>query len=590
MMMSVALRDLHRCYPNRFVTNVQTTATSIWDYNPYVTKFNPQKKSKYVRLGYPLIKSSNQSCLHFVQGFIDDLNKRLDLKVRLTEFRADIHWSKDEIQKRPISDPYWIIVSGGKTDFVTKWWDVARYQEVVDRLSDKINFVQIGGGTNAGGAKHVHTSLSGVKNLVGQTSFREAMHLCLHAEGLIVPVTCFMHLAAAVNKPAVVIAGGREHYTWEAYTEETFKRNMGYAAGLKDWNSWSADKDPAYVPHPFTPHAYLHTIGGLDCCRHGGCWKTKVNDPKDQRSNCLNVIQHPAKQPIPKCMDVIKVDDVVNAVNYYLDTKRETPQTAKLVIPELPKKEVITMSSSELKYPVTVCVLGYGDHASLLNRCVESIYANTDESKFKLRIALNEPSQATLKMAERFTGRPNFEKLYTATPQRFKYPMMREMFYDAEKPITTDWIMWFDDDSYVTKPDWMDKLEAVVTKTHKQTTPVAPNGNHMYGHIWYSHFKDNQEDWVKAASWYKGVPFPLDYRKKPPMTKSDFCTGGFWLITKEAIQALNWPDVRLRHNGGDIMLGAAMHQGGFGLVQHYYGVEISKAPRRGFAENHPGRK
>lgn len=601
MMMTVALRDLHRCYPDRFTTEVHTTASEIWQNNPYITP-SKSRNRKTFSIGYPLIKQSNQCGLHFIQGFINDLNRILNLKVRLTEFRADIHWSEPEIRKPAISGDYWIIVSGGKSDFITKWWDPARYQQVVDRLAHKIKFVQIGGGAKSGGAKHVHQALSGVTNLVGQTNFREAMRLVMHSRGVIVPVTCFMHLAAACNKPAVVIAGGREHYTWEAYTHETMRRNMAYAAGLPRAEDWSPKLDRAFVSHPFTPHHYMHSIGALDCCRTGGCWKTKIDD-KNTRANCVNVVRAPSRMPLPLCLDMITVDSVVAAVEEcergYNMEKSSVLTPAPVIEPVKPaaieqirSKETPSVTSSAkyaaMELPITCCVLTYGDYPHIIERCLASLYATLDSTYFNLRIGANEPSVATQAVLEKYASRSNCERVYTADPQIYKYPMMRQMLYDPAAPIKTKWMLWLDDDSYFSKPDWFEHLSATVAQKHTQQDNVAKRGYHMFGKVYYMHLRGNQEDWIKQAPWYCGVELARDVTKRPPMKKSDFCTGGFWLASMEAMRHLNWPDVRIRHNGGDVMTGVAMRQGGFGVVQSCYGVEISKAKRRGFREVHAG--
>lgn len=629
LMLSAAIRDLHRCYPNKFITGIETTAREVWENNPYLVNLSP-RRVRILRVGYPLIHRSNQCGLHFIQGFIDDINKKLNLKIRLTEFRPDIHWSKGELCKPLIEGDYWVIISGGKADFTTKWWDPERYQEVVDRLSDKIKFVQIGGKPAGGGARHYHPPLNNVINLVGKTNLREAFRIVLHAKGIITPVTCFMHLAAAVGIPAIVIAGGREHYTWEAYTDETFHRNMAYAAGLikrlpgtkKDWYSWSPEKDKHFVPHKFVPHNFFHSIGKLICCRSGGCWKTKVVEGNPNQ-NCVDVVKRPGKVPLPRCLDLISVDMVVNAILDHLD-KEKISNNVKINLknaaeppprqdknPVLEKLHVMTTHRSKgstvetpseaippsqlrfkhLQFPVTVCVLTYGDHGNLALRCLKSIYKYFDPSLFKLRFAMNEPSKQARKMIMSFLeDKPNVEKIYEATPQIYKYPMMRRMFHDKEKPIDTKWIMWMDDDSHIASRNWILEVGNKIDETFLIQTTKYPKGYHMFGKVYYFHLRGNQWDWMKKASWYTGRPLNKDYTKNPPMDKSDFCTGGFWLVTTEAVMAADWPDPRLKHRGGDIWMGVALQQQGYGVMQAYKGVKISDAPKRGYDETIAGIK
>lgn len=626
MMMTAAIRDLHRCYPGKFITGVETTAKEVWENNPYIKNLT-RKQARVLPVGYPLIHQSNQTGLHFIQGFLHDINKKLNLNVRLTEFRADLHWSDAELQNPLVEGDYWVILSGGKADFTTKWWDVARYQQVVDELKGEVNFVQIGNKPSGGGARHYHPALNNVVNLVGKTNLREAFRVCLHAKGFVVPVTCFMHLAAALGKPAVVVAGGREHYTWEAYVEETLKRNMAFASGLVKktpgtkaiWESWNPYNDPKFVNHPFVPHTYFHSIGQLKCCSNHGCWKTKVTEGKPKQ-NCKDVVRRPGCVPLPKCMDMVTAEQVIKAVRDYetflnvertmatsvhdlivkVDKAEEPPpkQDACPIIapkqaPATPKpvkniKGPVTakeIPDSHLSFPITICGLTYGDYGHLALRCLNSIYSNLDASLFKLRYAFNEVSERSKKSVISFLeDKPNVERVYEADPQVYKYPMMRRMFHDPDAPITTDWIMWFDDDSHVLDRNWIIDLAHGVNQKFLDQTKDYPKGYHMFGKVYYFHLRGNQWEWMKKADWYTGRKPRVDMSKKPPQDKSDFCTGGYWVVTREAVQATNWPDARLRHRGGDVWMGAALHQQGYGVAQVNKGVKISDAKLRGYNE------
>lgn len=629
MMMTAAIRDLHRCYPQQFITDVDTTAKEVWDNNPYITKLN-SRSTQVLKLGYPLIHQSNQSGLHFIQGFIDDINKKLKLRVRLTEFRPDLHWSKKELDEPLVRGNYWVIISGGKADFTTKWWDPVRYQEVVDSLEGKINFVQIGGKPAGGGARHFHPPLNNVINLVGKTNLREAFRICLHARGILTPVTCFMHLGAALAKPTVVIAGGREHYTWEAYTAETLRRNMSFAAGLipklpgnqQQWDSWQPANDNKFKDHPFVEQAYLHTIGQLRCCKLHGCWKTRVTEGKPEQ-NCSDVVCKPGRVPLPRCLDAITVNRVVEELLRFekliYGMEHDMSAVKDLVVeikeatappPEQDPNPIVKAADNKicetseetrrsikpknlhfkhLTFPITIFGLTYGDHGDLAVRCLSSIYRYLDPTLFRLRYALNEPSKKAYDSVLSFlSDKSNVDRVYEASPQIFKYPMMRKMFYDPEMPINTDWLMWFDDDSHIVDRNWIIKLGQKVDEVFLKQDERYPNGFHMFGKVYYFHLRGNQWDWMKQADWYTGRPLNKDNSKRPPMEKSDFCTGGFWLVTKKAVEAANWPDKRLRHRGGDIWMGIALQQQGFGVSQAHQGVLISDARQRGYNENIAG--
>jgi ADP-heptose:LPS heptosyltransferase len=294
VMLTAAVRDLHQAYPGQFVTDVRTPCPALWENNPYITPLREQDPGvEVIDCHYPLIHRSNHAPYHFLHGFIDYLNERLGLAIKPTQFRGSIHISArektwvsqvEEIVHRRV--PFWIVVAGGKRDFTIKWWDHQRFQCVVEHFADRIRFVQIGE------AGHEHRPLRNVIDLRGKTDLRQLIRLVYHAQGVLCPVTLLMHLAAAIevppgmpkNRPCVVIAGGREPPHWEAY------------------------------PH----HQFLHRAGALSCCDDGGCWKSRVRplgdrDVNDRPENlCVDVVGM-----LPRCMDLISVDDVIRAIEIY---------------------------------------------------------------------------------------------------------------------------------------------------------------------------------------------------------------------------------------------------------------------------------
>jgi ADP-heptose:LPS heptosyltransferase len=226
------------------------------------------------------------------------LNERLALNIKPAEFKGDIYVS--ELEKSWFSQvheltgedtPFWIVVAGGKYDVTIKWWQTERYQEVIDQFQGKIVFVQVGE------QDHYHPKLNGVIDLRGKTDLRQLVRLVYHAQGVLCPVTCLMHLAAAVevkggnplNRPCVVVAGGREPVHWEAY------------------------------PH----HQFIHTVGALRCCDGGGCWRFRTiplgdGDERDKPENlCVDVVGD-----LPRCMDMITATDVIRRIETYFKVGR----------------------------------------------------------------------------------------------------------------------------------------------------------------------------------------------------------------------------------------------------------------------------
>ena len=295
VMLTAAVRDLHRAHPAEFLTDVRTSAPALWLHNPHLTPLDDADPDvEIIDCHYPLIHQSNTVPAHFLHGFPAYLNELLGTRIRVTEFKGDIHlssaeraWTAAVSADSPDAVPYWLLVSGGKFDYTIKWWSVERYQRVIDHFRGRIQFVQVGE------AGHHHPPLQGVVDLRGQTDLRQLVLLVHRAQGVVSPVSLLMHLAAAVelpegsdakSRPCIVIAGGREPPHFSAYPN----------------------------------HQFIHTIGALKCCETGGCWKSRTlpigdGDPKDAPGElCVDVVDQ-----LPRCMDMIGADEVIRRIELY---------------------------------------------------------------------------------------------------------------------------------------------------------------------------------------------------------------------------------------------------------------------------------
>lgn len=302
IVLTAAIRDLHKAHPGRFEIMMDVPQPAVYLGSPYVRGFAKGGAGvKSVVAQYPAIHQSNQRRgIHFLWGFIEDLNRKLSARATLTDFRPDMHLNADEMRTPPcgLQRPYWIFASGGKKDFTAKWWDPTSWQQVVNQMMARGHrMVQVGGGS------HIHPPIPGAVDLVGKTSFRELMQLIYHAEGVLCVVTCLMHIAAAFNKPCVVVAGGREPWWWEAYNQDNRLTSM--RKGQPMWVPPS--------PDPFIPHQYLHTVGQLDCCKTGGCWLSRI---EGTASVCKKPVSHNGRT-IPRCLQMITPEMVLAAVESY---------------------------------------------------------------------------------------------------------------------------------------------------------------------------------------------------------------------------------------------------------------------------------
>ena len=309
VVLSAAVRDLALAHPDRYSVDmwVSKGAEHIYRHNPHVVSASGDIKPSghgavMYKAEYPLIKSCNQQRKHFILGFIEHINATLGTKVKLTEFRPSIYMSDEEKATRSFEDPYWVFLSGGKTDFPTKIWAQSHWQKVIDATRQNVNWVQCGGGSG----NHIyHMPKNGIyANLIGKTDCRDFLRLIYHSEGVVCVSTMAMHVAAAFNKPCVVIEGGREPWWWEAYNLETRALNMRIF-------------DPKWAPpanDSFVPHKFLHTIGQLPCCKSHGCWRKRVTG---RGSVCTSTVTIDG-QVVPKCKAMVSPEMVIEAVNGYI--------------------------------------------------------------------------------------------------------------------------------------------------------------------------------------------------------------------------------------------------------------------------------
>jgi hypothetical protein len=313
VLMTALVRDIQRAYPGQYELQVDTNWTPIWWHNPHIVPPQPQRSSRplLVNVGWgEAIKKNSRArtaqgyeLKHILAWYHYDFERQTGIRVPVSDPRPELFLTAQENQ-RLIQGRYWVVFSGGKLDITNKHWWGERYQQVVNRLHDYgLRFVQCGGTHK----QTVHPPLENALNMVGKTdNVRDLFNIIQHAEGVICPVTGAMHIAAAFEKPCVVLAGGRE----------------------EPWFEWYGNGFEAFGPGALpvrVPHKFLHTLGQLHCCDKQGCWKQRtvplaVADGGKQKkpSLCREPVRG-TEQAVALCMDRITVDHVVEAVMEYYE-------------------------------------------------------------------------------------------------------------------------------------------------------------------------------------------------------------------------------------------------------------------------------
>ena len=156
------------------------------------------------------------------------------------------------------------------------------------------------------------------------------------------------------------------------------------------------------------------------------------------------------------------------------------------------------------KKPVTLCALTYGDHPDLIRRLLESVRSCCDRSLYRLVVGANAPSQATLNYLTELQDTGVTDRLHVSAVNLNKSPMMDRMFQD----IDTDFIWWFDDDSFIVESDALESWLGIARRSPETTV--------QWG--WEARISAPAVDledesaavrFVRSASWYRGLDATL---------------------------------------------------------------------------------
>jgi hypothetical protein len=627
-------RDIQLNHPGKYEIVVDTHFRNLWNNNPHAKVFDKSDHGRRPRLTPIKIdyregirNAGRGQKIHMLSEYHRSFEKQTGLRCPVRFPKGDLHFTQEEL-KPMVEGRYWIVQAGGKLDMTTKFWWFDRYQQVVDVLKEQgIHCVQSG----VRFTQHRHPDLTNCVNLVDQyRNERDYFNLIYHAEGFIGPITAGMHVAACFDKPCVVLAGGREDSWWEAY--------------VNSFGAFGPQSAPVKVEHRF-----LHTVGKLHCCERKGCWKARVvpitpedSTRKKEGTLCVEP-RRSGDEAVGLCMDMITVDHVVGAVmgyyedgtlppigepkkKYTKDSSEEEFEMPRLVPPEnvpaiikkaqvpkvvrppvhtpraaQPQEKTTPKPAASMKlihHPTignkfTVCVLCYGPHVELAKACLKSIFEWVPKDYLDVRVACNECSPDTIAFLDTLP----ITKVYINQKNRKKYPVMRDMFWDELCPITTNYVLWFDDDTRVIQPDWLGRLMEVIVANH-------PKGSRMFG--WsmahdlriYAKGGHQPDRWFRTAPWFKGRNLFMrnQQTEAPNGSIIKFSVGWFWALATETIRRGDIPDRRLNHNGGDITIGEQVHQAGAKIAMFNKDKAFVWCPsrenggRRGFSEGFPWSK
>lgn len=280
--MTAAIYSLHRMYPGKYLTAVESRWPEVFEHNPDVVPVDSLTNPEPLHMHYPAVHQSNERAIHFMQAWCEHLGHALGVPIPLMTDRPRLYFA-DSNRFDSVSD-YWLVCSGGENTFTAKLWGTVQYQHVVDLLMGKVNFIQVGKDSRDHPLLFLH---KGSRDMVGKTTLRQLFDLCRRARGVLCGVSLLMHVAAALEKPAVVVAGGREPVAWNAYPQQQ----------------------------------YMHTVGALPCTsvqNHTGkaCWRHRTVPLGDGTHYDLQPCERPV-DGVPECMRLISPADVASTILRY---------------------------------------------------------------------------------------------------------------------------------------------------------------------------------------------------------------------------------------------------------------------------------
>jgi len=565
------VRDLVTTHPGEFQVAFDSNMPGVWEHNPHLAPKSAILASRdwqYVRLDYsPGLYDQKYRPCHFLEYFHNDFYAQTGIRVPLTLPYPDLHLSEEEKATREYPERYWVIFAGGKNDYPIKIWNWKYAQEVVNSIRDMgLQVVQSGGRGSA--PVHVHYPLENCIHDLDRADLRQLFRLIYHSEGVICGITGPMHIAAALQRPCIVTAGGRESWWWEAYVPE----NPGFP--------------PDVAAKLAVPHKYLHTIGLLDCCQRHGCWMNKVVQIDKDTMLCRRPVIHP-HQPVAGCLDMIKPEHVMAAVSYYYESNLLPPIEIRSELPKpaAPMVNIVT-APDPFDHPAvggrfTICMAMYGDYLDLQKQSLLSIIDTVPRNRRQIRVGTNAVPPATLDWLNGLRDRDEIQYLKINPTNEFKYPLMRDLF-SHEAGTLDQWVIWFDDDTIADKdPRWCLQLCEGLAE--------LPPDCAAAGTVMLSRLTATQKAYYATRPWWRNKLLQGDNRQRTPDGRTvAFLHGGWWVMRSSVIRELDIPDPLLKNNGGDICIGEMLHQNEYKIAKLADIVRISTAKRRGENQHHFG--
>ena len=318
---TVVPREIHRHFPFQHNVYIQSDYPDVWVSNPYVTSHFDEFKSAD-RTGMKIfdIKADESRFGHLTRmhAYVECANEELKgigiSDMELTELRPCLFFSPRETESRLATSgrargmPYWCFHAGYSKGNTAARWDVAFWKRAIYKVASTPGFAPILAQIGRASRRYRHHSfdVNNTIRILNRTTVRQMIHLIRGSEGVITNPSLPMHIAAALGKPCVVVAGGTSNWWWDSYDLRMLEK---FAPGIPD-------RYQVLLPLVW-PHRYIDSIGTLMCCRTAKCGKTGIGD-RPAPYNCIDIVQPTVaglqEESQGRCMNHLHPDHVVQAV------------------------------------------------------------------------------------------------------------------------------------------------------------------------------------------------------------------------------------------------------------------------------------
>lgn len=221
--MTPLVRAIDKQYPGSIISCITLQGEDIWINNPHIynNKYVDLSEAKMVDLDYNHVLDYPESQLHHSYGFKIDWEQKTGQKLDIWDCKPEIFLNNSEIEKsREYINKFgrYIVLSAGvKPHCKVKLWPDKYWEELIQKNME-YKFVMVGL------AKYYHLLLLNkyyhVIDYIEQTDLRELFSLVYGSVGVLSYNSLLMHIAAAFDKSAIILSGGREPLTYSYYPNQ----------------------------------------------------------------------------------------------------------------------------------------------------------------------------------------------------------------------------------------------------------------------------------------------------------------------------------------------------------------------------------